>query len=235
MKFSKVRSNEEQKADAELQFWVEMVRELTASCNTETEKRGALLRVCHEMTFPRYKRDLYVTDNSFAGKRILDVGCGPHCGIIGFTGSEKYGVDHLIEDYKRIGYPLDDHGVQYRNAKSEDIPFNDNFFDVVLCVNALDHVDNLNQTISEITRALKPGGSFLAQLNFHTTPTPTEPICLTHSQLACLFEEHGLQIGSIKYQYTLDDGHEDRYYYEAWKGGKRVSESQFALELMHHE
>jgi ubiquinone/menaquinone biosynthesis C-methylase UbiE len=220
-------AKEKRKAQAELDFWVGMVAELTRGCTTEAERSEALLRVCSEIAFPRYKFDLHLADDSFEGKRVLDVGCGPHCGLIGFTGAEKFGVDHLVEEYREIGYPLERHGVEYRNAKSEALPFEDDFFDAVLCVNALDHVDDLDRTVVEIARVLKPGGAFLGQLNFHDAPTPTEPISLSHEILASLFGKHGLEIGVVRYQYTLEDGHEDRYFYEAWKGGRRISPEEY--------
>ncbi len=45
-------------------------------------------------------------------------------------------------------------------ADMNDLPFNDSSFDIVFCTGALHHSDNLNKTISEVTRILKPKGVF---------------------------------------------------------------------------
>jgi len=198
----------------ELNYWIRLSKQLTESCTTDLEREKALFMVSWEKAFVRYKSDLYLRDDSFAGQRILDVGCGPHCGIIGFRECEKYGVDHLVNDYRRIGYPLHKHGVRYINAKSEKMPFETQFFDVVICVNALDHVDSLHGTISEIARVLKKGGRFIGQFNFHDRPRRTEPLCLKHERLIMIGERCGLKLRRLQFQYNIAEMKEDRYYYE---------------------
>ena len=146
---------------------------------------------------------------------VLDVGCGPHAGLIGFRNCQKYGVDYLIDEYRRIGYPLDKHDIRYYNSSSEKLPFDNAFFDVVTCVNALDHVDSLNKTVKEISRVLKVGGKFIGQINFRGKPTSTEPICLTHPKLISLLEKNNLRLTQVKFQYHIME--EDRYYYECEK------------------
>jgi len=210
------------KRQAELDYWIGLSRELAKDCTTDAQKRQALLKVCHEKAFPRYKECLGVEDNSFVGKKILDVGCGPHCGIIGFTGCEKYGADHLVDAYREIGYPLSDHGVEYSNCKSEDMPFDNDFFDVVICVNALDHVDDLEKTVKEISRVLKPGGKLIGQFNFRESPTRTEPVCLNHETVSGLCQTNQLQLRSAVYQYSMPEAKEDRYYYEFEKAAEKL-------------
>lgn len=205
------------KKQAELEYWIGLSRELTKDCLTDAEKKEVLLRVCYEKSFPRYKESLYLNEDSFVGKRILDLGCGPHCGIIGFRGCEKYGVDHLTNDYMKIGYPLDDHGVNYYNCKCEALPFDNDFFDVVMSVNALDHVDDLEKTIKEIARVLKNGGRLIGQFNFRRSPTKTEPICLHHETISKLCNANQLQLRQAVFQQHMPKTKEDRYYYEFQK------------------
>lgn len=203
------------KKNAGLHYWVNLPVELTEGCNTRAEKIDKLMEVAYEITFPRYKKDLYLEDDSFAGKTVLDVGCGPHAGLIGFRNCKKYGVDYLIDEYRRIGYPLDKHDIKYYNCKSEKLPFDNEFFDVVTCVNALDHVDSLKKTIKEISRVLKVGGKFIGQINFHEEPTITEPICMTHPKLVSLLKKYNVRVIQAKFQYRIRT--EDRYYYECEK------------------
>jgi len=150
------------KKQAELIYWSSLMTKLTRDCKSLLEKEKKLIRLCYEITYPRYKKDLYLDDDDLFGKKVLDLGCGPHGGLIGFNGCDKYGIDHLINEYKKLGYPLDKHGIKYYSAKSEKIPFPSAYFDIVICVNALDHVDSLEKTIEEISRVLKKGGRFIS-------------------------------------------------------------------------
>ncbi len=203
------------KKQAELDYWKRLVRDLTEGCKDSSQKEYKLLNVGYEITFPRYKKDLYLEDDSFKGKKVLDLGCGPHGGLIGFRDCEKYGLDHLIHEYKKIGYPLDKHGIEYYQGKTEKMPFHDCWFDVVVCVNALDHVDSLNKTIKEISRVLKKGGRFMGQINFRDEATVTEPIVLSHKALIYEFLKNDLLIVKRHFQCRINQ--EDRYYYECEK------------------
>jgi 2-polyprenyl-6-hydroxyphenyl methylase/3-demethylubiquinone-9 3-methyltransferase len=43
----------------------------------------------------------------------------------------------------------------------EDLPYPDADFDAVVCVDVLEHVQDLDRVLAEVTRVLKPGGLFL--------------------------------------------------------------------------
>jgi len=188
---------------------------LTKDCKDISQKEEKLMRVCYDITFPRYKKDLYLEDDSFKGKKVLDIGCGPHGGLIGFTNCKKYGIDHLIEDYKKLGYPLDKHGIKYYHNKSENMPFPNSYFDVIVCVNALDHFDSLKKTIKEISRVLKKDGKFIGQFNFHEEPSIEHPIVLDHKKLIGILLKHNLILVKRIFEYHINQ--EDRYYYECEK------------------
>jgi len=115
-----------------------------------------------------------LTPEWYAGKRILDIGCGP-LGSLEWAGLalERVGLDPLARKYQRLGASR--HKMTYVAAPSEHIPFDDGHFDVVSSFNSLDHVASVPRTIDEIVRVLKRGGLFLliTELNHH--PTPTEP------------------------------------------------------------
>lgn len=205
------------KKKAELDYWRALVADLTKDCREATQKQEKLLNVCWEITYPRYLKDLFLNEDSFKGKKVLDVGCGPHGGLIGFKNCEKYAADHLIDEYKKLGYPLEKHGIRYFCARSEKLPFEDGFFDVVTCVNALDHVDSLENTLREIARVLKNKGKFIGQINFHPNPTETEPIVMDHAKLIGLLLRSRLILEKRVFQCRLNQ--EDRYYYECEKDG----------------
>ena len=101
------------KKQAELNYWSNLIKELTQDCKSSAQKEEKLIKLCYEITYPRYKKDLYLEDDSLKGKRVLDLGCGPHGGLIGFEDCDKYGVDHLIDEYKKLGYPLNKDPVKH--------------------------------------------------------------------------------------------------------------------------
>jgi SAM-dependent methyltransferase len=111
----------------------------------------------------------------FAGKRLLDIGCGPRGSLEWATeATERVGLDPLVGAYRELG--IDRHQMHYVESGSEHIPFDDGHFDVVSSFNSLDHVDDLHATIGEIKRVLKSGGTCLLLTDVNHDPTPTEPI-----------------------------------------------------------
>ena len=110
----------------------------------------------------------------YSSKKIIDIGCGPRGSLEWADNTqERYGLDPLADSYKKLG--AKNHKMQYVNSGSENIPFKDAYFDVVTTFNSLDHVDNLEKTISEIKRILKPSGTLLLITDIHDNPTVCEP------------------------------------------------------------
>jgi SAM-dependent methyltransferase len=90
------------------------------------------------------------------GKRILDVGCG-----LGFYvrrlrdfSDEVYGVDVDLDNVAEASETLPNIQV----APAEKLPFANDFFDVVLSHEVLEHVDDDRQAVAEAIRVLRPGG-----------------------------------------------------------------------------
>lgn len=99
-----------------------------------------------------------------SGGRLLDVGCGG-----GYLSEEfaKAGLDVTgIDPSQRTVQAAGEHAarsglrIDYEEGRAEAIPFGDSSFDYVSCCDVLEHVDDINATISEIARVLKPGGLF---------------------------------------------------------------------------
>jgi ubiquinone/menaquinone biosynthesis C-methylase UbiE len=118
----------------------------------------------------------------YNAKRILDIGCGP-CGSLEWAdmATQRVGLDPLMPKYLKLGAL--GHKMEYITAGSENIPFPDGYFDIVTCLNALDHVDDLDATIREIKRITKQGGFFLLSVEIDHPPTATEPITVNDSAL----------------------------------------------------
>ena len=108
--------------------------------------------------------------------RILEVGSGNgfflcyalKCGlnIIGIEPGKTYGFQ---DRYLRAVKLLEVNGIQNPerflfDASAETLPFEDNSFDVVFSVAVLEHVQNLDKTMNESIRVLKPGGILWATI-----------------------------------------------------------------------
>lgn len=117
-----------------------------------------------------------------AGKRVLDVGCGAKPYFPFFSDAEEYvGVD--IE-----GNPgADLHGT------AERLPVDDGSFDIVLCTQVLEHVDDPALAVRELHRVTAPGGRVLASTHgvmvYH--PSPGDHWRWTHTGLEKLFAANG--------------------------------------------
>ena len=97
---------------------------------------------------------------------VLDIGCGG--GILSNhlaqSGFDVVGVD-LSKDSLRVATECDmTQSVKYLQADAHQLPFSDQRFDAVCCLDVLEHLEDPGNVILEASRVLKPGGVFL----FHT-------------------------------------------------------------------
>src|SRR5258708_26763330 len=90
---------------------------------------------------------------------ILDAGCGTGSNIIFFNQfGRTYGIDisSVATKFFRT------RGI--KNVVTGDVsklPYKSNFFDLVTCMDVLEHIENEEKAINEIFRVLKPGGEIL--------------------------------------------------------------------------
>ena len=121
-----------------------------------------------------YTGNFSIPEEFYKDKIILDIGCGPR-GSLEWAdmAKERIGIDPLAEQYVKMG--AKDHKMTYIKAYVEDIPFPDNYFDVICSFNSLDHVENMELACREIKRTLKDNGLLLLLVDIHTMPTLTEP------------------------------------------------------------
>ncbi|MFZ4507022.1 MAG: class I SAM-dependent methyltransferase [Fimbriimonas sp.] len=111
---------------------------------------------------------------SYRGKTILDIGCGPRGSLEwATTAALRIGLDPLSHAFTELG--TTHHAMQYVAARAEHLPFADKSFDFVTSFNSLDHVDDLEKVIKEMTRVLAPSGTILLLTDIHDQPTVLEP------------------------------------------------------------
>lgn len=158
----------------------------------ESEALSALLTWIRD-DGDKYLRHLGVPADVFAGTSVLEIGCGPVPYALCFTGCDITGLDPLAGLYQQVGYPLTSYSprMKYLTAGGEKIPLLDRSVDVVLSVNAIDHVDDFEQTGREIDRVLKTDGTVLLEVHYHP-PTHLEPHVLNDSVLAETFKARGV-------------------------------------------
>jgi SAM-dependent methyltransferase len=116
------------------------------------------------------------------GKRVLDVGCGLKPYYPFFVDAAEYvGVDVVASPSADIVGPV------------ESLPVEDDSFDIVLCTQVLEHVDDPATAVHELHRVTKPGGRVLASTHgvmvFH--PNPNDYWRWTHTGLRRLFDLNG--------------------------------------------
>ena len=98
-------------------------------------------------------------------KTVLDVGCagGFMTEAIAEKGANVTGIDPAQDAIAAARSHAEQSGlsVRYDVGVGEQLPYPDDSFDAVVCVDVLEHVSDLQKVISEIARVLKPGGMFL--------------------------------------------------------------------------
>ena len=120
----------------------------------------------------------------FGGYRILDVGCGkkPYYPYFAPHVAEYVGVDINIDN------PYAD-----RLGPIEDLPAENEAYEVVICSQVLEHSGDPDQAVSELWRVCAPGGRVLASTHgvqvYH--PAPEDHWRWTHTGLELLFLRNG--------------------------------------------
>ena len=112
---------------------------------------------------PRFEFfDRYISN--WQGLKALDVGCGGgfSCEFMAARGVSVSGIDQSAKCIQaaREHAAVNGFEIDYQQAVAEKIPYSDRTFDVVVCVDVLEHVENVKQVISEVYRVLKPNGLF---------------------------------------------------------------------------
>lgn len=109
--------------------------------------------------YERRKRDLYLrrireSIGQPKGQRIADLGCGTGLALTWLDGF-RVGVE-LSAELLRLGHK----GPDYILADIETSPFRDDCFDMVLCIDVVEHLPSL-RIVEEAYRILVKGGKFL--------------------------------------------------------------------------
>lgn len=126
------------------------------------EQRPKWVRTLHNMVPGRLTWfDRFV---EWPGKAVLDVGCagGFMAEALDARGASVTGIDPAAEAIAAAQHHAQETGrtIRYDVGVGEALPYDDASFDSVVCVDVLEHVTSVPQTLAEIARVLKPGGAF---------------------------------------------------------------------------
>lgn len=147
-------NNLSEKDAAELEFWTRKYNEGLATWRNRDYQRALSY-------FPKLKNE---SGNG------LDLGCGI-ISIFEGTGLTVTAIDPLLEEYLNV-YKIPENntveGVLYQPGygDGESLPYCDDFFDFIMCLNVIDHTEHHKLMISEIGRVLKPEGKLYFEVNF---------------------------------------------------------------------
>lgn len=101
--------------------------------------------------------------DKFPGKRLLEVGVGAGTDFLQWVrgGALCYGLDLTEEAISHVRHRLSIYGLEAEQlivGDSENLPFDDDFFDVVYSWGVIHHTPNTEKALNEIIRVLKPNG-----------------------------------------------------------------------------
>ncbi len=97
------------------------------------------------------------------GKRVLEVGVGAGTDFLQWvrSGAKAYGIDLTEEAIEHVKHRLQLYNLEaegYVIADSENLPFDNNTFDIVYSWGVIHHTPNTQKALQEIIRVCKPGG-----------------------------------------------------------------------------
>lgn len=156
--------------------------------------------------------------SKITNKRILDIGCGN--GQIAHHFLTKENVIYAIDviDQRTV---MDD-SIDFQIVADEQLPFDNNTFDIVLSHHVIEHVDNQDKHMSEMSRVVKNSGAIYFGCPNRSSPFMAGHIgndqVLTLHDMQQLFSKHCL---NAKEYYTSLLKYPDKHHCEI-KIGKFV-------------
>lgn len=102
-------------------------------------------------------------------EKVLDAGCGPAGVFMVLQDQEVHALDPLLTQYeKRLEHfsPQDYPWVSFKPLALEDFSIEEPY-DTVFCLNAINHVSDLNLCFDKLEEATKKGGTLVVSIDAH--------------------------------------------------------------------
>ena len=153
---------------AHLGHWDSVAEELTHSGSTETASPPLISASEFQAAQQRLDEQMIRLAQLNHGQFVLDAGCGLG-GLIErinehWSGMELTGLNvdpEQLDICHRIR-PQSGNSLRWQEGDACKLPFEDQIFDCVFCVEAMFHFPSRRKFLAEVLRVLKPGGRFVA-------------------------------------------------------------------------
>jgi ubiquinone/menaquinone biosynthesis C-methylase UbiE len=130
------------------------------------EKDLELYERDRRLTLRRETINNFLNQHAPAGSKVIDVGCGLGDVLAGLKGNYPlFGMDYAKSNVdaskRRLGQRA-----EIKQGSIYEIPFESNAFDVALCLEVLEHIEDDARGVRDIARVLKPGGFLIAAVPY---------------------------------------------------------------------
>jgi ubiquinone/menaquinone biosynthesis C-methylase UbiE len=133
-------------------------------------------------------RDNYDLREVCAGKKVVDIGCGygRNRAVVEGVGGSWTGVEPFAEPAGHMVV-----------APAENLPFDDASFDVAIMDAVLEHVEDVDLSMKEVARVLRPGGIFVGYSAFMECFHEISYSHLSYMALQYYARKYGMTLKSI--------------------------------------
>ena len=102
------------------------------------------------------------------GKVILDAGCGPAGIFMALKGNRVDAIDPLLDKYRQLPHFQQQHfpWTNFNTIPIESLEETEKY-DIIFCMNAINHVNDINACYDHLVRALKPDGVIVISTDAH--------------------------------------------------------------------
>lgn len=130
--------------------------------------------------FAERAKIIFKTIEEYKPQKILDVGCGRGFYLYAISRyrfvKEIYGID-INNKYLKIAKKLcQDERIKIQKASVYKLPYENNFFDLVICSEVLEHLKNDKKALVELHRVLKPKGKLIVTVPNYNFPFLWDPL-----------------------------------------------------------
>lgn len=110
----------------------------------------------------------YLADHGIVAGRMLDLGCAYGATMISFRAA-GWDVEGIDPEEASVEFGKQVLKLPVRYGFGEELPYDDNSFDLVISLGALEHVHDFHAAMSELHRCIKPGGHVFIRMR-HNRP-----------------------------------------------------------------